>query len=391
MESQRQHRPRCLLRTLFGGPLLVTLLHATAGAQQPVFVEAVERVAVQKSERVIGSLRARSTSVMAALEEGVLLALDVREADHVREGEVLARQDTRRLEASRAQLVADRAMAAATLLEREAELENARTDLDAIESAAKNGAVSVRDLRNARTAVRTGTALVEAATQALVSLDAALALVDIRIADAVVRAPFDAQVTARHAEVGQWIRPGEPLVTLVSSGALEAWLQLPERFIGQLDDGVESIPLLAEALGLELLGRAPRAIPMVDERTRTFTLVADVAPGEAPGPTLQPGMSISGIIPLGEAAPRLVVAKDAVLRRGQSTLIARVGDDGLAQLVPVKVLFAVDQRFAVEPLAPGGLEAGQDIVVEGNERLFPGTPVTPTRREPEAPSEGEDQ
>ena len=249
MESQRPRRTsRPLLALVLGA-----LMTASAAAQQPVYVEAVELAPVQESERVIGSLRARSTSVMAALEEGVLLSLEVREADRVQKGDVLARQDTRRLEASRIQLVADRAMAEATKLEREAQLENAKNDLVAIESAAKKDAVSDRDVRNARTAVRTGTALVDAAIQSLASLDAAIDLMDIRIADAVVRAPFDGQITARHAEVGQWIRPGEPLVTLVSSGTLEAWLELPERFIGRIDAAAESIPLLAEALGAPLL------------------------------------------------------------------------------------------------------------------------------------------
>ena len=368
--------------------LLGTLMSSTAIAQQPVFVESVELVQVQKSERVIGSLRARSTSVMAALEEGVLLTLDVREADHVAAGDILARQDTRRLDASRSQLVADRAMGVATQLEREAHLANAKIDLAAMESAAEKDAVSDRDLRNARMEVQIGTALVEAATQSLASLDAAIGLVDIRIADAVVRAPFDAQIVARHAEIGQWIRPGEPLVTLVSSGALEAWLELPERFIGQLDGAAESIPLRAEALGSQLTGHSPRTIPVVDERARTFTLVMDVTASEAKTFALQPGMSISGIIPLGKASPRLVVAKDAVLRRGKSSLVARIGEGDISELVPVNVLFTVNQRFAVEPVTPGGLEAGQDVVVEGNERLFPGTPVTPMRHEQPSPTKG---
>ncbi|MFT4541290.1 MAG: RND family efflux transporter MFP subunit [Planctomycetota bacterium] len=381
-------------------PLLVraalSLSFASAGAtsafaQQPVFVETVELVPSQETERVIGSLRARSTSVMAALEEGVLLSLDVREADHVAKGEVLAKQDTRRLKATRIQLVADHAMAEATRLERQAQLENAKEDLAAIERAAQKDAISDRDLRNARTSVQTRAALVEAATQALASLDASIALIDIRIADAVVKAPFDGQITARHAEVGQWIRPGEPLVTLVSSGTLEAWLDLPERFAGRFDQAASLIQLRAEASGTDLSGLSPRAIPMVDDRARTFRLVMDVAPEEAAKLSLQPGMSISGVIPLGKATPRLMVAKDAVLRRGTNSLVARIGDDNISQLVPIKVLFTMNSSFAVEPMIPGALEAGHMVVVEGNERLYPGTPVTPMRRDEASPTEGAKQ
>lgn len=381
MPCRQPRRLHALLLLLLPG-----LLPSQARSQQPVFVESVTEVPTQETERVIGSLRARSISLMAALEEGVLLALPVREADRVERGDVLARQDTRRLEAGRVQLQADRALAEATRLERQAQLDNSRSDLVALESAAASGAVSDRDLRSARTAVQTGQALAEAAKQSLASLDAQLALIDIRIADAVVRAPFDGQITARHAEVGQWIRPGEPLVTLVSSGQLEAWLELPERFIGRLDASAESLDLRIEASRAQLFGTRPRMIPMVDERSRTLTLVLQVEPQDVARFMLQAGMSISAEVRLGSPEPRLVVAKDAVLRRGTNSLVARVGEDGLAQLVPIKVLFASGDRFAIEALTPGGLVAGQDVVIEGNERLFPGTPLEPLRREaPPAP------
>jgi len=336
-------------------------------------------VPTQETERVIGNLKARSISRMAALEEGALLELSVREADRVQKGDVLARVDTRRLQASRVQLVADLAMGAATLAEREAQLVNSSADLQALAKAAESGAVSERDLRNARTAVQTGEALVQAAKQSIASLEAARDLIDLRIGDATVRAPFDARVTQRHAEVGQWIRAGDPLVTLVSTGGLEAWLELPERFIGRFDNSAASLPVRLEATGADVTGARPRLVPVVDERAGTFILILDV-PG---GGRLQPGMSISAEIPLGASAERLVVSKDAVLRRGTSALVAKVGEGNIAELVPVRVLFATPTGFAVEPVAPGGLVPGDRVVVEGNERLRPGTPVDPQEHAPE--------
>ncbi len=376
-----------LLSSARAGFLPLVLLALQAGpavAQQPVFVEPITQASVQASERVIGSLRPRSTSVMAAREEGVMLELPVREADRVKAGDVLARQDTRRLEASRLQLVADRAMARATWLERKSELDDAKIDLGAMKSAAESGAVSDRDLRAAQTRVSTGEALVEAALQSIASFDARIALADIHIEDAVLRAPFDAYVTARHSEVGQWTRPGDSVVTLVSTGALEAWLELPERLIGHYHPGGTSLALRVEASGTGLSGIKPRSIPMVDERARTFQLVLDVPEAVVVNKELQPGMSISGVVPLGKIEPRLLVAKNSVLRRGGDSLVVLVGEDGIAQLVPITVLFAVGEQFAVESLVPGGLAVDQLVVVEGNERLFPGTPVTPVRRDQES-------
>ena len=371
---------RTPLRPLWAPAVSILALLAPSplvAAQQPspVYVEPVVQKPLQQTERVTGSLRARSTSQMAALEEGVLLELKVREADAVQQGDVLARIDTRRLEASKAQMQAELAMAGATLAEREAQLTNAEADLAALEAAAKSGAISERDLRNAQTQVRTASALAEAGRQSIEALRASLDLLDIRIQDATVKAPFDATVTARHAEVGQWIRPGDPLVTLVSTGPLEAWLNVPERLIGQVNLNAASVAVHLEATGLDVPGTKPRLIPMVDERARSLPFVLDLT-----SPTqgaLQPGMSISARLPLGAVTQRLVVPRDAIIRRGPSSLVVKVGADNLAEHVPVKVLFTTAGGFAVSEVMPGSLPAGTQVIVEGNERIFPGTPVQP--------------
>ncbi|MBL4771726.1 MAG: efflux RND transporter periplasmic adaptor subunit [Planctomycetes bacterium] len=374
---------RALSLALFG--LLVT----PALAQQVVFVEPAQLVPTQPTGRFIGSLRARSTSVMAALEEGALLELAVREADTVRKGDVLARVDSRRLQTSLAQVGADLAMAAATQLEREANLANAEADLEALKRAAQSGAVSERDLRNARTKVTVGQSLVEAAKQSIASMQAKRDLLGLRIADSTVRAPFDGRIIARHAEVGQWIRPGDSLVTLVSTGALEAWIEVPERFIGRFDAQLASVPLLMEGTGAMAVGIRPRTIPMVDERGRTFTLILDVESKGALANGLQPGMSVSAVVPLGQLTPRLVLHKDAILRRGTNSLVAKISPENIAVLVPVRVLFSTATGFAVEPLEPEALVPGDRIVVEGNERLYPGTPVTPQENTPKPKADGQ--
>jgi RND family efflux transporter MFP subunit len=358
--------------------VVLALLSTRATAQQVVIVEPVALTSTQPTERFIGSLRARSTSVMAALEEGALLELAVREADTVKKGDVLAQVDSRRLQVSLTQIQADLAMGEATAMERAANLANAVADLEALTRAADSGAISERDLRNARTAVAVGQALAEAAKQSITSLEANRELLKLRIADATVRAPFD----ARHAEIGQWIRPGDKLVTLVSTGTLEAWVEVPERHMGGFDSEMHSIALLAEGPGIPTQGTRPRTIPIVDERARTFTLILDVKPG-APGfENLQPGMSISATVPLGQRTPHMVLAKDAILRRGTNSLVAKIGPENMAELVPVRILFATDGGFAVEAIVPGALNAGDRVVTEGNERLYPGTPVTPTERKP---------
>ncbi len=361
-----------------------------AQAQQPVFVEPVIEAEVQASERVLGSLRARSTSAVAALEEGVLLELTVREADTVQKGSLIARTDTRRLQAERTRMQAEILMAQASVLEHQANLENARADAQALAKAAESGAATDRDVRNANTLVLVGEAQLRGAQETIVSIQAAIALLEIRIADGQIFAPFDAIVSIRHAEVGQWIRPGDPLVTLVSTGPLEAWLNLPERYVGNLPSA-PSIEVRLESSQQSVSGTDLRAIPVVDERVRTFPLILNLPAQTPSGRTLRAGMSISAVVPFGAPSKNLVVPKNAIVRRGNNSMVVKVDEGNLAAWVPVKVLFDAQGGFAVSPIKPGDLAPGTQVVVEGNERLFPGTPVLPSvkgAKPKEAPDEG---
>ncbi|MFT6714985.1 MAG: membrane fusion protein (multidrug efflux system) [Planctomycetota bacterium] len=132
-----------------------------------------------------------------------------------------------------------------------------------------------------------------------------------------------------------------------------------------------------EASGQVVNGLTPRSIPIVDEKVRSFTLILDITGEVVRKNKLRPGMSISAMVPLGKASDQIVVPKDAILRRGTDALIVKVGEGNVAELIPVRILFDSEASFAIEPLVPGGIEPGDLVVVEGNERIYPGTPVTP--------------
>jgi len=369
-ESPPPSSPRRPARTA-GALALLALLGSAVQAQQVVIAEEIAQEEVQRRERVIGSLRAASSATLAALEEGALVEVAVKEGAAVEKGAVIARTDTRRLVAMRNETRAELAAAEAIRRQREAELENAKQDLVAIEAAARDNAVSDRVLREARMTVAVREAQILAAAEAISTIEGRLELLEVRIDDAVVRAPFDGEVIARHAEPGEWIRPGEPIVTLNSTGTIEAWLEVPERFIGDLD--LDAVVLVeTSATGREFRSVRNRLLPQVHERARTFSLIAEI---ETHGGALKPGMSISAWIPVGKRVAGTIVPKDAVLRRGGAVLAYRVNTEGeasVAELVHLQVLFELPEHVVVEA---GALNAGELVVVEGNERLAPGAPV----------------
>ena len=220
------------------------------------------------------------------------------------------------------------------------------------------------------------------------ALVAELALLDVRIHDATLRAPFDGVVVERHVEVGEWVKAGDPSVTLISSSALEVWLDVPERLLGQYTTGVGKLDHeLTVEIGPERRPHralAPRIVPRVDPRSRTFPLVATLAADEHDMLGLSPGVSASAWLSIGRTDEALLVPKDAlVYRPGGVSVMVVMGEGaadrptitGTAAQVPVVIRFESDREVAIEP---GALQAGALVVTEGNERLFPGTTVLAT-------------
>jgi multidrug efflux system membrane fusion protein len=119
-----------------------------------------------------------------------------------------------------------------------------------------------------------------------------------------------------------------------------------------------------------------RIVPQVDERSRTFQLVGKVYNENG---VLASGLSVVGWVPSGQRASYLVVPVDAIMRNemGPYVYVARQLGEGPPQAMPanVEVLFEIPGRVVI---AAGGVQAGDRVVVEGNERLFPTAPLAPT-------------
>jgi RND family efflux transporter MFP subunit len=201
-------------------------------------------------------------------------------------------------------------------------------------------------------------------------------LLTVRRSDLEINAPFDGRVVARHAELGEWLSEGAAVVTLISTGEIEAWLQLPERHAALMrrtsPAAVElRVPGNPEPIHTDKLS----VIPDVDGRSRRFVLVAHIPDPEN---QLTPGSSVEATVPLGQPRSRVVIDSDAILQayNGTYVWVPSAAEDGppVSKRVPVTVLF---ERDGESVLADGPLAAGDRVIVEGNERLFPATPLDP--------------
>lgn len=307
----------------------------------------------------IGRLVELRRATVAAEVSGKVLKLDVEEGQRVVGGTTVLAE----IDGTWTQLRLQSAQA--TIRSIEARLNQSRRDLAYLEELAKRGSANIKEVEDARAAV-----------DALVAeLDAAVAdhnLQQERMRRLQVLAPFDGVIIARHTEAGQWVQEGSPIVELITVGQIDAVIDVPERFIANLRLG-DQVPLKIEALGLEVQGQVVSIIPSGSNAARTFPVKIRLDDQDG---LLKPGMSVIGYVPMSEARLHLAVPRDAVQfsARGAVVWTLETGEGPLpvASMVPVQVLFAQDQWFAVQALTQAQLADGQPVVVEGAEMLFPG-------------------
>ncbi|MDP0490363.1 MAG: efflux RND transporter periplasmic adaptor subunit [Verrucomicrobiota bacterium JB023] len=354
---------------------------AAAPQTQPpsaVKVAAVETRQTRQTHRVTGTLRATSRAEVAANEDGAVLDILADEGDHVKANDVLVRLDGRRLEAQIAQAKAAITAARSLIMQREAEVARSETDLQVKQDLYRQKAISQSDFLDAEREFKVAESLEQSARDNLNAAAAVLQLLDVRRTDLVIRAPFDAQVVARHIEPGEWLRAGDPVMTLVSDGKLEAWLQVPERFAGKL--ATNDITLSVNGATYQAINARP--LPEADPSSRATVLIADLAD---PTHSLLPGLSVTAEIAVSEDQNYLVVPTDSIVTTYAGPAVFRASSQGegppIAERLPIESLF---QRDNLAYLAPRGLKEGDLVVIEGNERLFPMTPLAfeaPTKTE----------
>ncbi len=365
---------RAALETGFAGRSLAAALvglslFPAVAAAQPTTVRTVEvaQELVQEHRRVTGSLQAVSRASVAAQESGLIESVLVDEGSLVREGDVIVSLDARRRNAQLEEARAEHANHQAIVSQRLAELEFARLDRDRIRQAHDQGAASERELSEVETMLGVRESQLESARRVVDSTARRVDLLEIRLKDMQVRAPFDARVVSRHVEPGEWTEPGRPLVTLVSTGMIEARLEVPERYASSVFDNPESLFVQLASDGRSVPSVSVRPVPDVDQRARTFQVFVtlDNTSGE-----LAPGMAVNAWVPTSEESFALLTPKDAVIRDGRDAYVFRVdgNDTPEADKTPVTVLFAWGDMLAV---SSHDLDAGDDVVVEGNERLVP--------------------
>lgn len=209
-----------------------------------VFSSPVETAKAQHYAKVTGSLRPALRSELAAQEMGAVDEILVDEGQEVTAGTVLLRLDGRRIKAQLEEAQARLGALEQRIEQREAELERARKDKAMKRALLEAEAIAESDLLDAERTLLVSQALLAAAEEEKSEAKSRIELLEIRQKDLVLEAPYAGLITERLIEPGEWAGAGEHLLTLVSTDPVEAWLNVPERYLIDIKDNPEAVRVL---------------------------------------------------------------------------------------------------------------------------------------------------
>ncbi|MEE8577801.1 MAG: efflux RND transporter periplasmic adaptor subunit [candidate division Zixibacteria bacterium] len=199
-------------------------------------------------------------------------------------------------------------------------------------------------------------------------LDAERAQLARDLVNCVIKAPFDGFTLRKLINVGEWAKPGTPVYQMVQISAVAVIVDLPERYFGQLEIGAEAAITSSSDSMHPFVGRVTGIARSAVPETHTFPVIIGVANKDF---RLGGGALVRTSLNLKRTFESLTVPKDAIIRNGSQTMVYTIAD-GKAAPIPVTIKSTKGDLVAVDGM---GLTEGMEVVVRGNERIFPGAPV----------------
>jgi membrane fusion protein (multidrug efflux system) len=198
------------------------------------------------------------------------------------------------------------------------------------------------------------------------------------IAQKRIRAPFDGELGIRRVNLGQYVAPGDPIVSLQSLDPVFLDFTLPEQELGQVREGMTVRARVDSLDGREFAGTVTAIEPAVDPATRNFRVQATL---DNPERLLRPGSFARVQFEVGQDEDVVVIPQTAVAFNPYGNVVYLVvpapeGEAATAQDEAEGPNLIARQRFVTTGRTRGdmievtrGLEPGETVVNGGLLRL----------------------
>jgi membrane fusion protein (multidrug efflux system) len=331
-----------------------------------VLVAQVAMRQISETVEYVGQTVAVNDVSLRAQVEGYLLERKFDEGHDVEQGDELFLIDPAPYEAG---------VAAAEGAVAEARAAVSRADKDAkrYRSLAQKQSVSQQQLDNAESELLQTKAVLKTAESQLLKAQ-------IDLSHTVITAPISGRIGRAAASVGGLVTPqtGE-LARLVELDPIYANFSVSERDViaakrryqtgtGFDLDAVEVTLRLPDGSLYEHVGRVDFIDNVVDRKTGTIVLRARF---DNPRKLLVPGLYVSTMLGREETTDKLIIPQSAVQEDQAGMFVMVVAPDSTVELRRI----STGQAYAGELVVNAGLEPGEQVIVEGIQKVRPGLVV----------------
>ena len=327
-----------------------------------------------------GYVVAQRKAAVAAKVTGRLIWLGVREGSLVHKGEIIARLEQEDVSAAKEQAAATLKETKASLEQAEAEYNDARLNLDRMKDLLKRGIVAKADYDSAEARFKKADAAVSAAKYAIKAAEAALKGSDVAVEYTLIRAPFDAVVLTKNADIGDVVTPigasasaQAAVVTIADMDSIEVEVDVSESNLGLVKTG-QPAEIQLDALPDERFrGEVATIVPTADRTKATVLVKVRFIEKDK---RILPEMSakvafLEHDVPPEQKKPRLAV-NPAAITSVNGRQVAYVIKDGRVSETTVKTGGRLGDWVEVT----SGLKVGDKVAVSGLDRLKNGAKVT---------------
>ncbi len=314
-----------------------------------------------------GSLKPKESVDVNPKIAGRLIKINVDIGQSVARGTLLAviedDEITQQIERSKASI----AVVEASIAQRDAELQNAKVELDRKKKLVEEGILSRTELDGLETRYRVAQSQVELARAQRRQSEAELRELNIRRGQTRVFAPISGIIARRHVDTGAMVSSGTPIVTVVSVSPMVIAATASERDIPRIKRGAAVNVTIDSLPNQTFAGRVMRIVPLLDPSTRNGQVEIEI-PNR--GHLLKGEMFARIELNLGSERETTLLPRDALVYRGDQPGVYTIDKDA-AKFLPVET--GLTQEDKVEVVS--GLKVGDVVITRGSNLLKDGDRV----------------
>jgi RND family efflux transporter MFP subunit len=388
--SQRQGKKKkyILLSVAFllVASLIILYLQGFLKPAVEVQVTAVQKIYPAQTFTLLnasGYVVAQRKAAVASKITGRLVFLGVEEGNRVKKGEVIARLENDDVKAAVQRAMADVNVAHFNLEQSQAELDDALLDFNRKKELVGKEIIPLSQYDAADARYKKAKAAVAANRASLRASEAALKEAEVLVEYTIIRAPFDAVVLTKDADIGDIVTPigaaadaKAAVVTIADMDSLQVEVDVSESNIGQVKAG-QPCEIQLDALPNDRFRGVVHMIVPTADRSKASILVKVAFLDK--DPRILPEMSakvafLSRQITADEEKPLTALPSGAVVTRDGKTL-AFVVKNNRALETPVHLGRKLDAM--VEIL--NGVEVGDQVVIAPLDKMKNGVKVRVTQ------------